>query len=135
MKSKAMVVTEPNKLELREFEVVPPAPDQILVKTTVTSVCSSDIKFFHGTFAACNYPLIMGHELSGVVAKIGAEAARVYGLAPGDRITVEPYIPCGRCKDSRSDHFYHQCPHSGTYGLSLACDKPPHLFGGDTEYF
>ena len=135
MKARAMVVTEPYKLELQEFEVVPPKPDQILVKTTVTSVCSSDIKFFHGTFAACKYPLIMGHELSGVVDSIGAEAAAFYGLVPGDRITVEPYIPCGRCKSSRSDHFYHQCTHGGIYGLNLSCDNPPHLFGGYGEYF
>lgn len=135
MKSRAMVVTEPYKIELQEFEVAPPGPDQILVKTSVTSVCSSDIKFFHGTFDACNYPLIMGHEVSGVVEQIGAEAAEFYGLVPGDRITVEPYIPCGKCKDSRSDHFYHQCTHGGIYGLNLACDNPPHLFGGYSEYF
>jgi len=135
MKSRAMVVVEPNRLEMQEFEVVPPAPDQILVKTTVTSVCSSDIKFFHGTFPANKYPLIMGHEISGVVVESGAEAAQWYGLEAGDKVTVEPYIPCGRCEDSRSEHFYHQCPHGGVYGLNLSCDKPPHLFGGYSEYF
>ncbi len=135
MKSKAMVVVEPNRMELKEFEVSPPAPDQILVKTTVTSVCSSDIKFFHGTFPAVNYPVIMGHEISGRVVEAGPEAKRWYGIKPGDKITVEPYIPCGRCEASRSEHFYHHCDHGGIYGLNLACDRPPHLFGGYSEYF
>jgi threonine dehydrogenase-like Zn-dependent dehydrogenase len=134
MKAKAMVVTEPYKIQLQEFEVVPPAKDQILVKTTVTSICSSDIKFFHGTFAACEYPLIMGHETAGVVHQIGDQAAEQYDLAVGDRITIEPYRMCGKCKDSRSEHFYHQCTHAGNYGVSLACDQPPHLFGGYSEY-
>jgi L-iditol 2-dehydrogenase len=48
---------------------------------------------------------------------------------------VEPYVPCGHCEDSRSDHFYHQCPHGGIYGISLSCDRTPYLFGGYSEYF
>ncbi len=134
MKSKAMVVVEPNRLELQEFQVTPPAADQVLIKTLVTSVCSSDIKFLHGSFAAVKYPLIMGHEISGQVVEVGSQAADWYDLQPGDRVTVEPYIPCGRCEDSRSEHFYHHCPHGGIYGLNLACDRPPHLFGGYSEY-
>ncbi len=135
MKSRAMVVTEPGRLELRTFDVAKPAADQLLVKTTVTSVCSTDIKVFHGRTPLGRYPLIMGHEVSGEGVEAGSEAARIYGVEPGDRITVEPYIPCGHCDYSRSEHHYHQCPHGGIYGISLACDNPPHLFGGYAEYF
>jgi D-arabinose 1-dehydrogenase-like Zn-dependent alcohol dehydrogenase len=48
MKAKAMVAVEPGRLELREFDLRPPAPEEILIKTRVTSVCSTDIKVFHG---------------------------------------------------------------------------------------
>ncbi len=135
MKSKAMVVPEPGRMEMRKFPVASPAPDQVLVKTVVTSVCSSDVKFFHGAVSLARFPLIMGHEISGVVVEAGAEAAGWYDVSPGDRVTVEPYIPCGRCEASRSDHFYHQCTHGGIYGLNLTCDTPPYLFGGYSEYF
>jgi L-iditol 2-dehydrogenase len=135
MKAKAMVVSEPGHMELREFDVRKPAADQILVRTTVTSVCSTDIKVFKGLTPVGRYPLIMGHEISGEVVEVGREAARWYDLRPGERITVEPYIPCGRCDHSRSDHLYHQCPHGGIYGISLPCDASPHLFGGYGEYF
>jgi len=135
MKAKAMVVPKPGQMEMREFEVQKPLPDHILVKTAVTSVCSSDIKIFKGLTPLGRYPLIMGHEIAGEVVEVGNEAAKWNDLKPGERITVEPYVPCGRCEASRSDHFYHHCTHGGIYGINLTCDKPPYLFGGYTEYF
>ena len=56
MKSKAMVVIQPGHMELREYEVVPPPKEHVLIKTSVTSVCSSDIKIFHGTVPLAKYP-------------------------------------------------------------------------------
>ena len=134
MKSKAMVLVEPGRLELREFEVRPPAPEEILIKTRVTSVCSTDIKIFHGQVGSARYPVIMGHEFTGEIVEIGSEAAKRYRVAVGDRVTPEPYIPCGHCSWCRTDHHYHNCPDVRTYGLSLACDRSPNLFGGYSEY-
>ena len=134
MKSKAMVLVEPGRLELREFEVRPPAPEEILIKTRVTSVCSTDIKVFHGQVGSARYPVIMGHEFTGEVVAIGSEAAKQYPVAVGDRVTPEPYIPCGHCAWCRTDHHYHNCPDVRTYGISLACDHAPYLFGGYSEY-
>lgn len=135
MKAKAMVVTEPGNMEMQEFDVVEPPEGHLLVKTRVTSVCSSDIKIFHGRTPMGRYPLIMGHELSGEVMAAGAGAEELFGVRVGDRITVEPYIPCGRCRWSRSEHYYHLCPHGGLYGVSLSCERFPHLFGGYAECF
>jgi len=135
MKARAMVVTEPGRMQLEEFDVQAPPPGHLLVKTAVTSVCSTDIKVFKGKTPFGRYPLIMGHEIAGKVVDIGAGANDWPDIAPGERITVEPYIPCGRCTWSRSEHFYHQCPHGGIYGISRTCDEAPHLFGGYGEYF
>ncbi len=135
MKSKAMVVTAPGKMELRTFELNPTPADHVLVKTTVTSVCSTDVKVFKGHTPVARYPLIMGHEIAGQVVEVGSRAAEWYDLAPGERITVEPYVACGRCEASRSDHFYHYCTHGGIHGLTMTCDRPPYLFGGYSEYF
>ncbi len=135
MRSRAMVVTEPGRMVLEEFEVAKPPPGHLLVKTSVTSVCSTDIKVFKGKTPFGRYPLIMGHEIAGEVVDVGDGPNDWPGIAPGARITVEPYIPCGRCEWSRSRHFYHQCPHGGIYGISRACDEPPYLMGGYSEYF
>jgi threonine dehydrogenase-like Zn-dependent dehydrogenase len=134
LKAKAMVLVEPGRLELQEFSVRPPGPEEILIKTRVTSVCSTDIKVFHGQVGSAHYPVIMGHEFTGEVVEIGSEAAKKYAVAVGDRVTPEPYIPCGHCAWCRTDHHYHNCPTVGLYGISLACHQPPYLMGGYSEY-
>lgn len=135
MKSKAMVVTAPGTMEVQEFELAPTPADHVLVKTSVTSVCSTDLKVFKGQTPFVSYPLVMGHEIAGQVVEMGSEAKGWYQFQAGDRITIEPYIACGRCRHCRSDHFYHHCTSGGIYGISLSCSKPPHLFGGYSEYF
>ena len=135
MKSKAMVVTAPGKMELETFELKKTPADHVLIKTNVTSVCSTDIKVFKGHTPVGQYPVIMGHEIAGEVVEIGKETQSWYDFKPGDKITVEPYIACGKCEHSRSKHYYHYCGHGGIYGISLACDTPPHLYGGYSEFF
>jgi threonine dehydrogenase-like Zn-dependent dehydrogenase len=134
MKAKAMVVIEPGRMVLKEYEIVSPQKNQILLKLGVTSVCASDPKIFSGKIPIITFPLIMGHELVGQVAEIGEEAATRYGLQPGDRITVEPMIPCGHCEWCRTKYYYHKCRPLRAYGISMTADKPPFLFGGYAEY-
>ena len=134
MKSKAMVVIEPGKMELREFEVVPPHEDQILLRLTTTSVCASDPKILWGHAPYAAFPVIMGHELVGRVAQIGGEAAARYSLEVGDKITVEPMVPCGHCQWCRTEYYYHKCRPMRVYGLTLTADQPPYLFGGYAEF-
>ena len=134
MKANAVVLAAPGRLELAQFEVRPPAANEILIKTRVTSVCATDVKVLHGQVASARPPVIMGHEFTGEVVAIGTEAARRYPVAVGDRVTPEPYIPCGRCAWCRSEHHYHNCPEVRLYGISLSCDTPPCLMGGYAEY-
>jgi threonine dehydrogenase-like Zn-dependent dehydrogenase len=134
MKAKAMVVIEPGRMVLKEYEVVSPQKSQILLKLDVTSVCASDPKIFYGKIPIIKFPLIMGHELVGQVVEIGEEAAASYGLQPGDRMTLEPMIPCGHCEWCRTKYDYHKCRPLRAYGISMTADKPPFLFGGYAEY-
>ena len=134
MKAKAMVVVEPGRMEFKEFEIVPPKKDQILLKLGVTSVCASDPKILWGKPPHVEFPLIMGHELVGQVTEIGEEAKAQYGLKPGDRIIVEPTIPCGHCEWCRTKYYYHKCQQMRVYGLTMTADRPPFLLGGYAEY-
>ena len=135
MKSKAMVVTKPGTMELQEFTLEKTPEDHVLVKTMVTSVCSTDLKVYEGHTPVGKYPIIMGHEVAAQVLELGTVAAAWYDLKPGDKITIEPYIACGRCQDSRSTYYYHYCEHGGIYGITLPCSKSPYIFGGYSEYF
>src|SRR6185436_15663632 len=55
-------------------------------------ICGSDLHYYHGGFPVP--PVCPGHEIAGEVADVGAG---VTGLAPGDRVAVEPTITCGHC--------------------------------------
>lgn len=129
-----MVLIEPGRLEMQEFELRSPDPKEILIKTRVTSVCSTDVKVFHGQVASARYPVIMGHEFSGEIIEIGREVSRKYPFRVGDQVTPEPYIPCGHCEWCRTNHHYHNCATVGLYGISLPCNQPPYLLGGFSEY-
>lgn len=135
MRARAMVAVEPGRLELKEFEVIPPGKDQILLKTRATSICASDPKILLNIVPpGGRFPLIMGHEIAGEVAEIGQEAAALHGLKVGDRITPEPMLICGRCEWCRTEFNYHKCRPLKAYGWTMAADTPPYLFGGYAEY-
>ena len=134
MKAKAMVALEPNRMELRVLEVVKPQTDQVLVRTAVTSICASDPKIFRGETPFKTFPIILGHELSGEVVEIGPEAAAFYKLRVGDRVSIEPTIPCGHCEWCRTQYNYHKCRPLRAYGVTMSSETSPHLLGGYSEY-
>ena len=72
-----------------------PLPHEVLVETTVTGVCGSDTHAAHGRHPFVPLPYFPGHEVVGVVRAVGADVADV---AAGDRVTVEPTLPCWDCK-------------------------------------
>ncbi len=94
----------------RRIEVVSmPRPEpragEALVRVLAAGVCRSDIHYFlHGRISnqvIRRYPQTLGHEAAGVVEMTGAG---VRGLKPGDRVAIEPAVPCGRCEYCMSGH-------------------------------
>ncbi len=82
----------------------------ILVKVAFSGICGSDIpRAFHGK--AYHYPLVMGHEFSGVVAEVPAASP----YKAGDRVAAFPLIPCGVCAPC-SVGDYAQCIDYDYYG-------------------
>jgi threonine dehydrogenase-like Zn-dependent dehydrogenase len=77
-------------------EAVPapaPAARDVVVDVVACGICGSDLHAYeHGRFLRAGQ--IMGHELSGEIAAVGAA---VRGLDVGDRVAVMPYVSCGRC--------------------------------------
>jgi threonine dehydrogenase-like Zn-dependent dehydrogenase len=69
----------------------------------------------------------------GLLEEVGDEAAKLQGVQRGDRVVVEPYIACGRCRYCGSGD-YQLCTTRHTYGFSRSCAAPPHLWGGNADY-
>jgi threonine dehydrogenase-like Zn-dependent dehydrogenase len=80
------------------FEDVPspePGEEQVLIRVKWSSICGTDLHIYLGEFKdRVTYPRILGHEFSGVVESVGKA---VTGVAPGDRVTVDPIVWCNRC--------------------------------------
>ena len=92
-------LTAPGRFEVREV----PAPGSIgpneaVVRLEAVGVCGSDVHYFtEGRIGSqvVVYPFTIGHECAGVVERVGKAVRRV---AVGDRVTVDPAMPCGECE-------------------------------------
>jgi L-iditol 2-dehydrogenase len=102
---KQAVMTAPGKIEFREVAKPAPGDNQVLMQTKRIGVCGSDIHVFHGRHPYTSYPVVQGHEVSGVIAEVGSN---VTGLKVGDRITFTPQVTCGECYPCRHG-MYHIC--------------------------
>jgi propanol-preferring alcohol dehydrogenase len=72
-------------LQPAELDVPQPAPGQLLIKVASCGVCRTDLHIFDGELAHPKLPLVLGHEIVGHIAALGA---KVDGFAIGDRIGV-----------------------------------------------
>jgi 2-desacetyl-2-hydroxyethyl bacteriochlorophyllide A dehydrogenase len=90
------VIVHADRIEVVMDAAVPtPKPHEALVRSVVTGVCGSDTHAAHGRHPFIPIPYHPGHEAVGVVEALGAG---VSNLAVGQRVTVEPDLPCWTCK-------------------------------------
>ena len=106
--NQAAFVLENRTIELGPTEMPSPAADDVLLRVLYCGVCGSDVHFYsHGEPEFPDvYPFIIGHEFSGEVVEVGAD---VTTLKVGDRVSIEPGIPCRVCKWCATGK-YNLCP-------------------------
>jgi L-iditol 2-dehydrogenase len=107
------VMVAPGWIEFREIERPKPLPDEILIEIKRIGVCGSDIHVFHGLHPYTTYPIVQGHEASGVIAEIGIN---VTGFQEGEEVVFMPQIACGTCYPCRN-HQEHICDHLKVMGF------------------
>jgi alcohol dehydrogenase/L-iditol 2-dehydrogenase len=78
---------EPHSVELRELPIPEIGEEDVLFKVQAVGICGSDLHQYTGKQSwAVNYPVVLGHEFAGSVAKLGN---RVKGFKEGDRVVSE----------------------------------------------
>ena len=93
---KALVVREfGGPLILEDVPVPQPAADEVLIRVKACAVDQFDLTIRDGKFPTAKIPIILGHEIAGVVETIGSQ---VDSVQPGDRVTSTLYLTCGRCR-------------------------------------
>lgn len=107
----AAVWVGPGKLETRHVPLPELPEGSALVRVEYTGLCGTDFSIVQGTHPRAEAPLIMGHEITGVVEVPGAG-----GPPAGTRVAVEPLITCGHCRPCR-DGYPHVCRNLGLYGI------------------
>jgi len=86
------------RFTLAESKVPAPAPGEVQVRVAAVGVCGSDMhSYSEGSVGdqRCKYPMVLGHEPSGVVLSVGVG---VTGWSPGDEVALEPAIYCYHCE-------------------------------------
>ncbi len=117
------VMTAPGRIEFRDVPTPAISDGQALVRVMRIGICGSDIHVYHGKHPYTSYPVVQGHEASGVVEKVGSEVA---GLKKGDKVTIQPQVVCGNCYPCRHGD-YHICDNLKVMGFQTT--------GMASEYF
>jgi len=112
----AAVTTEYNKIEWRRVPVPVIEPDEVLIRVAYAGICGSDQHIYRGEFAPRTAtPLIQGHEFGGTIEAVG-EKVKDYRI--GERVVVDPILPCGECSACRLGHDP-ACSALKLYGVDL----------------
>jgi L-iditol 2-dehydrogenase len=115
---KAVYLTGLREMEVRQApEPHLNSPQEVLLRVDTLGVCGSDVHYYtQGKIGpqTAPFPFILGHELAGTVLEAGAE---VTTLRPGQRVAVDPLIPCGKCDQCKSGRK-HTCRNQKFLGSS-----------------
>jgi threonine dehydrogenase-like Zn-dependent dehydrogenase len=118
---KALVYTQPGKVEYLDWPDPQLAVGDGLVRVGAVSICGSDVHGWLGHSRGRVPPLVLGHEMAGVVERVEGAAA----VEPGQAVAVYPIIGCSRCSYCASDREY-ICRRKRVLGL--------HEAGGCAQY-
>ncbi len=113
----------PGKIKFKDIEMPQIEENQLLIKIKRVGICGSDIHVYYGKHPFTSYPVVQGHEVSGVVAKVGG---KVSGYKTGDKVTIQPQVVCGKCYMCNNGN-YHICDELKVMGFQAP--------GAAAEYF
>jgi len=99
---KAAVCTDRETMVMEEVPRPLPGPGEVLVAVRATGLCGSDVDGYLGRHPMIRWPIILGHECSGVVAELGPGVTE-WGV--GDEVAVEPFFTCKQCPACRSGRY------------------------------
>jgi L-idonate 5-dehydrogenase len=126
---KAAVIHAPHDLRIDEIDAPALRPDEVAVRIRAGGICGSDLHYYHhGGFGTVRIrePMVLGHEIAGVVAEIGSA---VTAVKPGDDVAVNPSRPCGVCSFCLDGQPRH-CLDMRFFGSAM---RFPHVQGGFRE--
>ena len=105
MSNKTFYLTKLEEMEAREAPMPVMGPDDVIIRIQSVGVCGSDLHYYSkgsiGNFIV-KFPFVLGHEAAGIVTEVGEN---VKTLKPGDRVCMEPGVPCMKCEECLTGHY------------------------------
>lgn len=103
------VLYKKDDLRLEQRPIPEPGDNDVQIRVHSVGICGSDVHYWvHGNIGnfVVREPMVLGHETSGTVSKVGKN---VEHLKPGDRVAIEPGVPCRHCEFCKTGR-YNLCP-------------------------
>ncbi|KAF2718787.1 putative xylitol dehydrogenase [Polychaeton citri CBS 116435] len=125
--SLSFVLEKPYSVRFEDRPVPQLGPHDVLVNVKFTGICGSDVHYWsHGAIGefVVKEPMVLGHESSGIVVATGDQVSQ---LEVGDRVAVEPGVPCRMCVRCKEGH-YNLC-----FDMRFAATPP--IDGTLTKYY
>lgn len=124
MKKSARIIS-PGRIDIyketEDYLKTPPA-GWVTIQVKASGVCGTDVHIYKGEYIG-SYPIVPGHEFSGVVTAVGAGVST---LSIGDHVAVEPNISCGNCPPCRENR-QHFCRNWQAVGVTLSGGMATHV--------
>ncbi|MEM2084177.1 MAG: alcohol dehydrogenase catalytic domain-containing protein [Nitrososphaerota archaeon] len=83
----------PKKFIIEEVDIPKPALNEVLIKVKACGICGTDLHAYYGEHPFISYPIVPGHEFSGIVEKTG------------EHVVVEPLLTCGKCYNCKIGRY------------------------------
>lgn len=97
-----IVMTDWAQFRREEVPAPIPGPGEVQLRVARVGVCGSDLSIIHGKHPYARPPLVLGHEIAGIVSAQGPDGA---GPPVGTRVTVIPHLVCGSCRACRAQRY------------------------------
>ena len=113
---KAAVLTDKMNMEIQELPLPAPLDHEVIVKVKACGICGTDQHIYHGQpgSAEVQFPIVLGHELSGEVVQVGKNVTQ---FTVGNRVSIDPNMYCGTCDYCRGNRV-HLCDNLQAIGVT-----------------
>lgn len=123
---KAAIIERVNKIVVKNIPTPKCESQSILINVKSCAICGTDVRIFLNGQKNVQFPFTTGHEIAGIVDKIGNDVKNnLAGIKEGDRVVVFPAILCGECEFCQSGRF-NLCSNKQSIGYNIP--------GGFAEY-
>ncbi len=112
----ALILKEYGRFSYEDVAAPTVGPEDALVRVKACAICGSDVHGMDGSTGRRIPPVVMGHEAAGIVEAVGAAVTE---YAPGDRVTFDSTVSCGRCAYCRQGDV-NLCDDRRVLGVSCA---------------